>query len=100
MEEIITPEKIKENFKEKIINIKNRLDMLVDNLEIDNNIESFTNIYDYMVKIEEEIIKLENNLTIENIADIEERNRILDQKILKLFSPFILYYKLCLLQNT
>ena len=100
MEEIITPEKIKENFKEKIINIKNRLDMLVDNLEVDNNIESFTNIYDYMVKIEEEIIKLENNLTIENIADIEERNRILDQKILKLFSPFILYYKLCLLQNT
>lgn len=102
MNEILTPEKIKEKFKEKMVSIKNRLDFVIDNLDIDNNIECFTNIYENIKYIEDDICKLENRLNmgnINNIVDEEERNRIINQKILKLFSPFILYYKLSLLQN-
>lgn len=103
MNEILTPEKIKEKFKEKMVSIKNRLDFLIDSLDIDNNIECFTNIYENIKCIEDDICKLENRLNmdnINNIVDEEERNRIINQKILKLFSPFILYYKLSLLQNS
>lgn len=100
-EEILSSDQIKTNFKSKIKDIKNRLIFLIDNLDIDKNVEIFGRINDNIISIEEDLVKLENTLEISNLSNLnfEERNRIIDQKILKLFTPFIFYYKMCLLQN-
>lgn len=100
-EEILSSEQLKNKFKSKIIEIKDRLIFLLENLEIDNNSELFGRINDNMILIEEDLVKLENSLDLTNLSSLnfDERNRIIDQKILKLFTPFIFYYKMCLLQN-
>lgn len=100
-EEILSSDQIKTNFKSKIKDIKNRLIFLIDNLDMDKNVEVFGRINDNIISIEEDLVKLENTLEISNLSNLnfEERNRIIDQKILKLFTPFIFYYKMCLLQN-
>ena len=99
MSEIITPSDIKENFKKKLEELIPRLNQVIDNTDVDNNIESFTKVYENLLLIESQVTELENRMDVSNLDNIEERNRIIDQKVLKLFSPFILYYKLCLLQN-
>lgn len=97
--EVISSEQLKEKFKKKYSDISERLNLLLENLDIGSNVEKFYYIYDSLSKIEEYILDLENRLDVNNITDLEERNRIIDQKIFKLFTPFILYYKLCLMEN-
>jgi hypothetical protein len=97
--EILPTNNIKEKFLEKINDLIPRLKQVLTNLNLDENIESFSKIFDNLLLIQNEIEKLENNLDIDSIENNEERNRIIDQKILKLFTPFICYYKLCLMQN-
>jgi len=97
--EVLSNDELKVKFKRKYSDIFNKLNMLVENLDIGNNIEKFYNIFESLIKIEENILDLENKLNIDNISDLEERNRIIDQKIFKLFIPYMMYYKLCLYRN-
>ncbi|ADO67412.1 hypothetical protein crov378 [Cafeteria roenbergensis virus] len=97
--EVISSDELKGKFKDKLNDIYKRLNLVIDNLDIGNNSSNFHDIYQSLLKIEENILTLENKLDENKINDIEERNRIIDQKILKLFMPFILYYKLCLITN-
>lgn len=98
-EEILSSNELKDNFKKKINNIFPRLNQLLDNLNIENNINKFYLIFEALETIEKNTLDLENKLDENLINDLEEKNRIIDQKILKLFTPFILYYKLCLMNN-
>ena len=99
MSQNLQSDEIKLNFKNKVEELFPRIIQIINNLNLDSNIEGFTKIYENMLMIESEIEKLENNLDLNNISDLEERDRIINQKILKLFSPFICYYKLSLMQN-
>lgn len=93
---------MKEKFKDKISEIKNRLDFVLDNVGIQNDIENFTNIYEDLLIIDDKLEKIEsnmNNSVLDNIMDLNEKNRIIDLKIMKLFTPYLLYYKMCLMQN-
>lgn len=90
---------IKENFKNKVNILFPRISQLIDNLDLDNNIEIFSKIYENILHIETDVENLENNLDLDNILNPVEKERIINQKILKLFMPFICYYKLTLMQN-
>lgn len=97
--DIISSEKIKENFQKKNKEIFNRINLVLENLEIEKNLEDLTKIYENLVLMENYLDNLESNIDINNISKIEEKNRIMDKKIFKLFTPFLLYYKMCLMQN-
>lgn len=99
MSEISSSETIKNNFKIKLDELNLRLRQVLQNLDLDSNIESFTKIYESFFLIESELEKLENNLDLNSLDNISEINRIIDIKILRLFSPYISYYKLNLMQN-
>ena len=98
-EEVLSSEQLKQKFKDKVNNLYHRLNQVLDNLDISNNSNNFCNIFDLLEKIDEKILDLENKLDENKINNIDERNRIIDQKIFKLFSPFIFYYKLSLMNN-
>ena len=102
MSEVVSLDIMKEKFKDKISEIKNRLDFVLDNVGIQNDIENFTNIYEDLLIIDDKLEKIEsnmNNTVLNNIMDLNEKNRIIDLKIMKLFTPYLLYYKMCLMQN-
>jgi hypothetical protein len=96
---ILESNELKNKIKCKISNLKNRLDQSLDNVNFDTNIEIINMIYEKMDDIEENIIKLENNISDFTDISLDEKKRIIDQKVLKFFTPFILYYRLSLLEN-
>jgi len=90
-----TPEEISNKIKEKVKNIEERLDLVLErtNLNENENLESLVEISQSLCLIEEKLSKLEGNINnLENLS-YEERERIIDQKIFKIFTPYILYMK-------
>lgn len=96
-----TSEELLSKMRDKMEQLLDRFETINERIDINNN----NNLED-LVEISQSLNYIENKLdtiegTIDNLENLsyEEKNRIIDQKILKLFTPYILYFKLHLFNN-
>jgi len=85
----------------RIKNIEKRFNLIITKTDInkENNLSDMVNIAELLTSIEEKLSDLEGNINNLNNLTLEEKERIINQKILKVFTPYILYMKLHLFNN-
>jgi uncharacterized lipoprotein YehR (DUF1307 family) len=85
---------------EKLDNIKERLNIINNRIDYNNeNLEKLVEISKSFCIIEENLNNLEGNVNNLNNLTLEEKERIIDQKIFKTFTPYMLYLKYHLLNQ-
>jgi hypothetical protein len=99
--EIISEEILKEKLKNNFVELKERLDICLDNVNLIENISSYLKISENMKIVENEISKMEGEIELDDIADESSivRQRVIDEKVMKLFAPYMMYYRVCLLNS-
>ena len=99
--EIMSEEILKEKLKSNFIELKERLDICLDNVDLTENISSYLKISESMKIMENEISKMEGDIELDDIADESNvvRQRVIDEKVMKLFAPYMMYYRVCLLNS-
>ena len=99
--EIMSEEILKEKLKSNFVELKERLDICLDNVDLTENISSYLKISESMKIVENEISKMEGEIELDDIADESSivRQRVIDEKVMKLFAPYMMYYRVCLLNS-
>lgn len=99
--EIMSEEILKEKLKSNFVELKERLDICLDNVDLTENISSYLKISESMKIVENEISKMEGDIELDDIADESNvvRQRVIDEKVMKLFAPYMMYYRVCLLNS-
>ena len=99
--EIMSEEILKEKIKSNFVGLKERLDICLNNVDLIENISSYLKISESIKIIENEISKLEGEIDLDNICDESNvvRQRVIDEKVMKLFAPYMMYYRVCLLNS-
>jgi hypothetical protein len=99
--EIMSEEILKEKLKSNFVELKERLDICLDNVDLTENISSYLKISESMKIVENEISKMEGEIELDDIADESSivRQRVIDEKVIKLFAPYMMYYRVCLLNS-
>ena len=99
--EIMSEEILKEKLKSNFMELKERLDICLDNVDLTENISSYLKISESMKIVENEISKMEGDIELDDISDESNivRQRIIDEKVMKLFAPYMMYYRVCLLNS-
>jgi len=99
--EIMSEEILKEKLKSNFVELKERIDICLDNVDLTENISSYLKISESMKIVENEISKMEGEIELDDIADESSivRQRVIDEKVIKLFAPYMMYYRVCLLNS-
>ena len=99
--EIMSEEILKEKLKSNFVELKERLDICLDNVDLTENISSYLKISESMKIVENEISKMEGEIELDDISDESNvvRQRVIDEKVIKLFAPYMMYYRVCLLNS-
>lgn len=99
--EIMSEEILKEKLKSNFVELKERIDICLDNVNLIENISSYLKISESMKIVENEISKMESEIELDDISDESNvvRQRVIDEKVIKLFAPYMMYYRVCLLNS-
>lgn len=99
--EIMSEEILKEKLKSNFVELKERIDICLDNVDLTENISSYLKISESMKIVENEISKMEGEIELDDISDESNvvRQRVIDEKVIKLFAPYMMYYRVCLLNS-
>ena len=99
--EIMSEEILKEKLKSNFMELKERLNICLDNVDLTENISSYLKISESMKIVENEISKMESEIELDDISDESNvvRQRVIDEKVMKLFAPYMMYYRVCLLNS-
>ena len=99
--EIMSEEILKEKLKSNFVELKERIDICLDNVNLIENISSYLKISESMKIVENEISKMEGEIELDDISDESNvvRQRVIDEKVIKLFAPYMMYYRVCLLNS-
>lgn len=99
--EIMSEEILKEKLKSNFVELKERLDICLNNVNLMENISSYLKISENMKIIENELSKMEGEIELDDIVDESNvvRQRVIDEKVMKLFAPYMMYYRVCLLNS-
>jgi len=99
--EIPDNNEIHQKMSNKLDTIKSRLNLINNRIDYNNNqnLEKLVEISKALNIIEENLDILEGNVENLNNLTLEDKERIIDQKIFKFFTPYILYLKYHLYNN-